>query len=225
MEKPNYHGHRQRLRQRFLQQGLDGFQDYEALELLLHFIARQQDMKPVAKALVQHFGSFKEALDASAEELQEVEGIGPAAITLIHFVKQAAARYLQQTSRARFSPDSPEALIQYCILSMGAARNERFRVICLDASFAIVTEQDLAEGTVDQATVYPRQVMELALQSRATTLVLVHNHPAGGVTPSEFDQTLTRAVMLAGRTLGITVYDHIVVSRDSYYSFRENKLL
>jgi DNA repair protein RadC len=224
-EKKHYHGHRDRVRKRFLQQGLEGFQDYEALELLLLFVARQKDMKPVAKDLVARFGSFKNVLDASHEELEDVPGVGPTAVTLIHFVKQAAARYLQQTSQSRFSLDSPEALIQYCILSMGAEPNEKFRVICLDGNLAIVGESDVAEGTVDQATVYPRKVMEIALQARATSLVFVHNHPDGNVTPSDFDRTLTRGLVLAAKTMHISVYDHIVVSRDTYFSFREDGLL
>lgn len=225
MEKPHYHGHRERVRKRFLQQGLGGFQDYEALELLLLFVARQKDMKPVAKALIEQFGSFKDVLDASPEELEGVDGVGPMAVMLIHLVKQAAARYLQQTSQARFSPDSPEALIQYCIVSMGAEPNEKFRVICLDGNFAIVDERDVAEGTVDQATVYPRKVMENALAAKATTLVFVHNHPDGNVEPSEFDRTLTRGLALAAKTMNISVYDHIIVSRDTYFSFRESGLL
>jgi DNA repair protein RadC len=225
MNKKHYHGHRQRIRERFLRQGLEGFQDYEALELLLLFVARQRDMKPVAKALVERFGSFKNVLDASAEELRTVEGVGPAAVTLVHFVKQAAARYLQQTSRARFAPDSAEALHEYCIVSMGAEPNERFRVICLDSHFGILEERDVAEGTVDQATVYPRKVVEIALEAKATTLVLVHNHPDGNVTPSDFDKTLTRGLALAAKTMGMSVYDHIIVSRDAHFSFRENGLL
>jgi DNA repair protein RadC len=225
MQEKHYYGHYQRIRQRFLQQGLQGFQDYEALELLLTFVERRHDMKPVAKALVAHFGSFKNVMDASTDELQAIEGIGPAAVTLIHFVKQAAARYLQQTSRSRFSPDSPDALIEYCIVSMGAAPNERFRLICLDSNFAILDERDVAEGTVNQASVYPRKVIETALGAKATTLVFVHNHPDGNVTPSEFDKTLTRSLVLAAKTMGISVYDHIIVSRDAHFSFRENGLL
>jgi len=225
MSKQHYHGHRERVRERFLQQGLEGFQDYEALEMLLLYVARQKEMKPVAKALIQRFGSFKGVLDAPQDELEEVNGVGPAAVALIHFVKQAAARYLRQTTRARFSLENPESLIQYCIVSMGAEPNEKFRVICLDGNFAIVDEADVAEGTVDQATVYPRKVMETALQAKATTLVLVHNHPDGDVTPSEFDKTLTRALVLAAKTVGISVYDHMIVSRDTHFSFRENGLL
>lgn len=223
--KQHYHGHRQRVRERFLKQGLDGFQDYEILELLLLYVARRQDMKPVAKALVEHFGSFKNVLDAPSDALQSVEGVGTGAVTLIRFVKQAAARYLQQTSQAHFSPDSPETLINYCIVSLGAEPNEKFRLICLDSNFAIVSEQDIAEGTVNQANVYPRKVIELALQAKASTLVFVHNHPDGNVIPSDFDKTMTRALVLATKTVGISVYDHIIVSRDTYFSFREGQLL
>lgn len=225
MDKPHYHGHRERLRKRFSQQGLEGFQDYEALELLLLHVARQQDMKPASKALIERFGSFKNVLDATSEELEAVDGIGPAAVALIHFVKQAAARYLQQTSRIRFSPENPESLIQHCIVSMGAEPNEVFRVICLDTNFTIVREANIAEGTVDQAAVYPRKVVEVALAAKATSLVFVHNHPDGNVTPSDLDKTLTRALVLATKTVGVSVYDHIIVSRDTHFSFRENRLL
>lgn len=225
MSKKHYHGHRRRVREKFQKQGLDKFQDYEVLELLLLYVARQKDMKPVSKALVKRFGSFKNVLDAPAEELQAVAGIGPAAVTLIHFVKQATVRYLQQTSHTRSSLDSLESLIQYCIAALGAEPNEKFRVICLDSNFAIITERNIAEGTVNKATVYPRKVMEEALHANASTLVFVHNHPDGNVVPSEFDKTLTRSLVLAAKTMDISVYDHIIVSRDTYFSFRESQLL
>jgi DNA repair protein RadC len=225
MPDEHYHRHRQRIRQRFLEQGLEGFQDYEALELILTFVARQQDMKPVAKELVRRFGCFKNVIDAPTDELLAVEGVGDAAVALLHLVKSAAARYLQQTSRERFSPEDPQALIQHCILSLGAQPNERFRVICLDSNFVICAEKDVAEGTINQATVYPRKVMEMALAERASTLVFVHNHPDGNVTPSDFDKTLTRGLVLAAKSMGIGVYDHIVVSRDDHFSFREQGLL
>ena len=222
----HYLGHRKRVREKFRQFGLDVFrEDYEVLELLLMFVKRQGDVKPLAKDLIARFGSFKEVLDAPEDELLAVEGLGPVGVTMIRFVKEAAARYLQQTSRARFSPESPEVLIQYCIVRMGAEPYEKFRVICLDSNFAIVREENVAEGTVDQATVYPRKVMEIALAAKATTMVFVHNHPDGNVEPSEFDKTLTRGLVLAAKTMGVSVYDHIIVSKDAHFSFRENGLL
>jgi len=225
MEQEHYRGHRQRLRQRFVEQGLDGFQDYEALELLLQFVARQQDMKPAAKALIAKFGSFKNALDASIAELESVPDVGSAGAVLLHAVKQSAARYLQQVSRERFTLEKPQALIDYCIVRMGADPNETFRVFCLDSNFVIVGEEEIAQGTVNQAAVFPRRVMEIALAARATTLVFAHNHPDGNVAPSDADKTLTRGLVLAAKTLGISVYDHLVVSRDTAFSFREHGLL
>jgi DNA repair protein RadC len=225
-DKAHYRGHYQRLRERFLRTGLPAFEDYEALELFLSFSGRSKDVKPLAKDLIKRFGSFKQVLDAPTEKLAAVDGMGPASIALVRFVKEASARYLQQTTRQeRFSPDSPQALIDYCIVSLGAQPNERFRVICLDSNFAVVAERDVAEGTVNQATVYPRKVIEAALQAKASTLVFVHNHPDGNVAPSEFDKTLTRGLVMAVKTVGIEVYDHIIVSRDTHFSFRTAGLL
>ena len=225
MEQEDNRGHRQRLRKRFVEQGLDGLQDYEALELLLQFVMRRKDMKPAAKALIAEFGSFKNALDASVVELESVPEIGAAGAVLLHAVKQSAARYLQQVSRERFTPENPQALIEYCIVRMGAEPNETFRVFCLDSSFAIIGEEEVTQGTVNQAAVFPRRVMEIALEARATTLVFAHNHPDGNTTPSDADKTLTRALVLAAKTLGISVYDHFIVSRDAAFSFREHGLL
>ena len=225
-KKPHYLHHRERVRDKFRQFGLDVFrEDYEVLELLLMFAIPVKDVKPIAKEVVSRFGSFKKVLDAPEEELLAVEGVGPVAATIIRFVKEAATRYLQQKTRTDFTLDTPESLIDYCIACMGAQSNEQFRVIYLDGKFAIVDEQLIAEGTVDQATVYPRKVMEHALKSKASNLVFAHNHPDGNVNPSEFDKTLTRGLVLAAKTMGISVYDHIIVSRDTYFSFRENGLL
>lgn len=225
MDHEQYQGHRQRLRQRFVDHGLDGFQDYEALELLLQFVARQKDMKPAAKALIARFGSFKNVLDASVADLEDVPGIGHAGAVLLHAVKQSASRYLQQTSRARNAFENTESLINYCIFRIGAEPNETFRVVCLDSNFAIIADKEIAQGTVNQAAVFPRRVMETALEARATTLVFVHNHPDGNVEPSDADKTLTRALVLAASTLGISVFDHLIVSRDAAFSFREHGLL
>lgn len=218
-------GHRERLRRRFREYSLDNFQDYEAMELLLLYVARQQDMKPVAKRLTEKFGSFSSVLDAPTDELLTVEGVGEGAITLIQFVKQAAARYLEQRSHINITPQDLSEMIDACRLKMGALPYEQFRLESLNASFAVVSEDVIAEGTIDQATVYPRKVVEVALKHGATTLIFVHNHPSGDVTPSEMDKIITRSLVLATRTVGVTVYDHIIVSQNGYFSFREQSLL
>jgi DNA repair protein RadC len=218
-------GHRERLRRRFREHNLDNFQDYEALELLLLYVARQQDMKPVAKQLTEKFGSFSAVLDAPTEELKNIEGVGEGAVTLIHFVKQAAARYLEQRSHHSVTQQDLSEVISACRLKMGALQNEQFKVISLNASFVIVGEDIVAEGTIDQATVYPRKVVELAIKHGATTFIFVHNHPSGDVNPSEMDKLITRSLVLAARTVGVSVYEHIIVSSNGYFSFREQSLL
>lgn len=218
-------GHRGRLRHRFLEHGLENFQDYEALELLLLYVARQKDMKPVAKQLIDKFGSFQAVLDAPTEELNSIDGIGEAAIILIQFVKQSAARYLKQASLAKIAPNDISELINYFRIKIGSNPDEQFRLVSLNSNFTVVGEDLLAEGTIDQATVYPRKVIEMAIKHGATTLIFVHNHPGGDVTPSELDKTITRSLILAARTVGLLVYDHIIVSPAGYFSFREQSLL
>ena len=149
--KPHYAGHRERLRQRFRKHSLGNFQNYKALELLPFYVARQQDMKPVARRLIERFGTFQAVL--------EVDGIGESAVTLIQFVKQTAGRYLEQRSHLNIEPQDLTDLINACRLKMGALAYEQVRLVCLSASFTIVGEDIIAEGTIDQAAVYPRKVV------------------------------------------------------------------
>jgi DNA repair protein RadC len=218
-------GHRQRLRERFLKHGLDNFQDYEVLELLLLFVARQRDMKPVAKRLIEKFGFFQAVLDAGDEELLAVEGLGESGLTLLKLTRGAAARYLSQTSQLNLAPQNLTELVNYCRLEMGALPNEQFRSFSLNAGFVLVGDDIIADGTIDQATVYPRKVIEIALKRGAVTLVFAHNHPGGDCSPSEMDKTITRALTLAARAVNIHVFEHLIITSQSSYSFRENGLL
>jgi DNA repair protein RadC len=218
-------GHRERLRQRFLKHGLVSFQDYEVLELLLLYVSRQKDMKPVAKKLIEKFGSFNSVLDVPYNELKVIDGIGDASTTLIHFIKQASTRYLDQKSRLSTTPQDLSDIIGAYRLKLGTLTYEQFELICLNSNFVIVSEDIIAEGTIDQATVYPRKVIELAIKHGATTLIFVHNHPSGDLTPSEMDKLITKNLILAARTVGVNVYDHLIVSSKGYSSFREQSLL
>jgi DNA repair protein RadC len=134
---------------------------------------------------------FQAILDAPEEELLTVDGLGESGVTLIKLVKAAAARYLEQTSEISITPQNITALISYCRLKLSALPHEQFHLFSLNANFSIVGEDVIAEGTIDQATVYPRKVIEMALKCGATTLIFVHNHPGGDVTPSELDKTIT----------------------------------
>lgn len=225
MEKPHYHGHRQRLRERFLKSGLESFADYEAVELLLTLAIPRKDVKVPAKLAIERFGSLRGVLDAPLEELREIPGIGEVAPVALRIMREAANRYLQQKSRETFSLANQEVLFDYCRSALGALPHEVFKVIYLDSAYRILGDETLEEGTTDRAAVYPRRVMDAALANRAAALVFAHNHPNDNVTPSEQDRTLTRALVLAAETLQIKVVDHLIVSKDAVFSFRREGLL
>ena len=224
-EKPHYHGHRARLRQRFLQGGAGALQDYELLELLLAFAIPQADVKPLAKQLIAQFGSFPRVLDATPEALAEVPGIREYSAVLIRLVKACAEYYLKEGVLDRQKISSLSALVDYCRTAMGGLADEQFRVLFLNSQNEIMAEEIVQEGTVNQTVVYPRKVLELALKHKATGLILVHNHPSGNLTPSPADLELTRSLVKASRALNLTVHDHLIISRHGYFSLAEKNLL
>ncbi len=225
--KPHYHGHRQRLRDRFLKSGLDGFADYEVVELLLTLAIPRLDVKQPAKALIARFGNLRGILDAPIEELQQLPGIGSVAPVALKIIRAAATLYLQQSSEGQDSLADPERLAAFWRLRIGALPNETFEVAYLDSGYRLLREgiERLEEGTIDRAAVYPRRVIEAALRRGAFGVVLAHNHPNGTVTPSEQDKLLTRAIVLAAEAVSLRVADHLIVSADEVFSFRKAGLL
>jgi DNA repair protein RadC len=224
-EKPHYLGHRARLRQRFLQGGAGALQDYELLELLLTFAIPYSDVKPLAKKLIAHFGSFTRVFDASPEAIMEVTGLKEYSAVLIRLVKACAEYYLKEGILGRQKLSSLDALVDYCRTSMGGLADEQFRVIFLNSQNEIIAEEIVQEGTVNQTVVYPRKVLELALKHKATGLILVHNHPSGNLKPSAADVDLTRSLVKASRALNLTVHDHLIISRHGYFSLAEKDML
>ena len=224
-EKPHYHGHRARLRQRFLQGGAGALQDYELMELLLTFAIPYSDVKPLAKSLIAHFGSFTRVFDATPEALAEVPGIREYSAVLIRLVKACAESYLKEGVLDRQKISSLSALVDYCRTSMGGLADEQFRVLFLNSQNEIIAEELVQEGTVNQTVVYPRKVLELALKHKATGLILVHNHPSGNLTPSAADLELTRSLVKASRALNLTVHDHLIIGRHGYFSLAEKNML
>jgi DNA repair protein RadC len=222
---PHYRGHRQRLRDRFLVNGLESFRDYEILELLLTFAIPFSDVKPLAKKLLDVFGSFAAVLDAPPEELAKVSGMGGYSATLVILVKGCAEYYLKEQAIKRRCIPSLPVLVDYCRTSLGGLKDEQFRVIFLNSQNEIIAEEIIQEGTVDQTVVYPRKVLEGALKHKATGLILVHNHPSGKLTPSTADKELTRAIMQAAQPLSIVVHDHLIIAKQGYYSMAEHHLI
>ncbi len=223
--KPHYHGHRGRLRQRFLTGGAGALQDYELLELLLTFAIPYSDVKPLAKRLIEHFGSFNQVFDAPASDLMEFTGLREYSAVLIKLVKACSEYALKAEALKRQQLKSLGTLVDYCRASMGGLADEQFRVIFLNSSNEVIAEEIVHEGTVNQTVVYPRKVLELALKHKATGLILVHNHPSGNLTPSAADQELTRALVKASRALNLTVLDHLIIGRHGYFSLAEQNML
>jgi DNA repair protein RadC len=227
VDRPHYLAHRQRLRERFLRHGLEGFADYEVIELLLTLAIPRAEVKPQAKALLACFGNVRGVLDASLEELQAVPGIGAVTATALRIIRGVASLYLQQTAEQYDSLTDPDTLAHFWRTKLGALPNEVFQVGYLDSGYRLLRDgvDTLEEGTIDRAAVYPRRVIEAALRRGAAALVFAHNHPNGDVRPTEQDKVLTRALVLAATTVHMQVLDHLIVSPDYVFSFRQEGLL
>lgn len=223
----HFHGHRKRLRDRFLKSGLEGFADYEIVELLLTLAIPRSDVKEPAKALIRRFGNLKAILDAPLEEIRQVKGIGEVTPVALRIIREAATLYLQQCAEGRDSFAEPESLSQFWRSKLGGLPCELFQVGYLDSGYRLLRNgvETLEEGTVDRAAVYPRKVIEAALRRGAAALIFAHNHPNGDVRPTEQDKVLTRALVLAAATVQIKILDHLIVSADKTFSFRSEGLL
>ena len=226
-QPPHFHGHRQRLRDRFTKSGLVGFADYEVVELLLTLAIPRADVKQPAKALLARFGNLRGILDAPLAELQAVSGIGTVTPVALRIIREVASLYLQQAAEAHDALTDPHVLVRFWRLRIGALANEVFQVGYLDSAYRLLRDgiETLEEGTIDRAAVYPRRVIEAALRRGAAALVFAHNHPNGDVQPTEQDKILTRALVLAATTVQIKVLDHLIVSPDHAFSFRQEGLL
>ena len=219
-EKPHYLGHRDRLRERFSSAGHTALPDYELLELLLFRLIPRADTKPVAKALLARFGTLAEVLGAPEHLLQEVKGIGPAAALDLKIIAAAAHRMLRSDLKARQVLSSWMQVIDYCRAAMAFEEREQFRILFLDKKNALIADEVQQTGTVDHTPVYPREVVKRALDLSATAIILVHNHPSGDPTPSRADIDMTREIVEAGKRLGITVHDHIIIGKKGHASMK-----
>lgn len=220
-------GHRQRLRQRFQKTGLDGFADYEVIELILTLAIPRTDVKQPAKQLIKRFGNLRGILDAPIEELRGVDGVGEVTPVALKIIRAAATLYLQQAAESVDSLADSQRLAEFWRMRIGSLANEVFQVAYLDSGYRLLRDgvEELEQGTVDRAAVYPRRVIESALRRGAAAIVLAHNHPNGNVNPSEHDKLLTRAIVLAAETVHLKVLDHLIVSIDEVFGFRRAGLL
>lgn len=223
--KPHFHGHRERLRDRLRETGGTALPDYELLELVLFRALPRRDTKPLAKALIERFGSFAEVVSAPASRLAEISGVGEAVITELRLIRASAERMAKGSLKDRTVLSSWSAVLDYCRMTMAFADKEQFRILFLDKRNNLIAEELQQTGTVDHTPVYPREVVKRALELSATALILVHNHPSGDPTPSQADIQMTRTIADVAQPLGITIHDHIIIGKDGHASFRGLGLL
>ena len=225
-EAKNYvAGHRERLRARYWLSGEAGLQDYELLELLLTYAIPRRDTKLLAKKLLERFGTLARVLEAEPQALEEIDGIGPQATTLISLIRSLAIRFLTAAPGAKTVLRSTGDAAAYFQAKLKGLSEEEVHVAFVNAKNAVMITECLQRGTVDQSVVYVRKVIERALAHKASGFILVHNHPSGDPSPSDHDQEITRALKAAAATISVRFLDHLIIGDSAPYSFKANRLL
>ena len=218
-------GHRERVRRRFLDEGLDGFKDYEALEMLLFYAVPRQDTKVIAKRLIDQFGSLQAVFHTPPERLMQEAGLTEATAALIAMLPQLARKIeeqqAQENARIRSTLDAGRDVIAM----FRGRQDESVRILCLNASGKVVRRARIAEGDVNAVHFPIRKLVEEALACKAVSVILAHNHPGGTMAPSQEDLDATKAAKAALETVGIRLLDHLIVAGDNYCSLREEGYL
>lgn len=220
-DEKHYHGHRARLRERFQKAGTEGLADYEILELLLMQALPRRDVKPLAKQLIDHFGTLNKTLEASLKDIAAQPGMGETSATAIKLAHGIALTYRRGKTDKKHIEDRLD-LLDYLYAKVSGLTHEEFHVVYLDSKNHIVGDDCLFKGTLNSSAVYPREVVKAALATGAASIVLVHNHPSGDPSPSPDDLALTADICGAAEPLDIQVYDHIIVGDGAHYSFRDH---
>lgn len=221
---PQHCGHRSRLRQRLELEPL-AVADYELLELLLGYGLPRKDTKPLAKELLHRFASLRGALDARPEELLAVPGFGPGLMHLWRVLRETLARYTESPVRQREIAADPESIARMAQARLAGRTDEEVWIALLTQANALISWERLRQGSVDHVPLMPRDVLALALQRKASGIILVHNHPGGSATPSQPDITLTEIVRQQALPLGLRLLDHIIVTEGECYSILQNRFL
>ncbi len=217
--------HRKRLRERFMAGGSAAMPDYELLELVLFRSIPRQDVKPLARALMDTFGDFNRVLTAPEERLRQIKGVGDTVITDLKLLEACAHRMARARVMQRHVISGWDALLDYCHTTMAHRETEQFRVFFLDRKNVLIADEEQAKGTVDHVPVYPREVVKRALELNASALILVHNHPSGDPTPSQSDIDMTNRIQDACTALGLTLHDHLIIGKSNELSFRSEGYL
>lgn len=226
MEKKDYFGHRERLRNRYIESGYKSLNDYEVIELLLTFVRPRVDTKPIAKKLLNKYGTLENIFKADKKELLNFSGLGEKSSFFLKFIGDISAYSFQEKVRKnKVSLKNKREVINYLRNTIGFSKNEKFKVLFLNVLNEIIEIENLFEGTIDKSTIYPRKILERALYYNARNIIFVHNHPSGKVSPSEKDIEFTRDMKDFFKIVDINVIDHIIITENSYFSFLEKGII
>ncbi len=217
---PHYHGHRDRVKQRLLESDGEALADYELLEAILFRALPRRDTKPIAKELLQRFGSFAEVINASEGELRKIKWIKDAAIGEFALIRASTKRLLKSGIVKRPVLTSWAKVLDHCRAAMAFEPREQFRILFLDKRNRLILDEVQQTGTIDHTPVYVREICRRALELNATALILAHNHPSGDPTPSRGDIEMTKEIVKVANGLGIKVHDHIILAKEGHASFK-----
>jgi DNA repair protein RadC len=218
-------GHRARLRKRLLEGGIDALADHEVIEYLLMTAIPRKDVKPLARSLIQRFGSLAGALNAEPESLARHPGMGDTSAAALRIVAVAARRLAREVVHQQPVLSSWQALIDYLTIDMAHLTHERVRILYLNTRNMLILDDLLGDGTLDEAAIHPRQVIHKAMDLGAAAIIIVHNHPSGSAEPSRADIQITHRLAEAGRLLGVTVHDHVIIGREGHVSLKARGLI
>jgi len=218
-------GHRRRLREKFLKGGLSGFLDHEIIEILLTLGTPRRDCKKQAREALKRFRSLRGILEAPADELQEIKGIGPHNIFGLKLIQEVSRCYLKEKMMSKPYCHSSKEVFDYLFHALRDLKKEKFKVLFLDTKNQILMEKTIFEGTVDSSAVYPREIMKEALKCDASSLIFVHNHPSGDPEPSLSDKEITKELVFAANVMHLKVLDHIIIGNNRYFSFADQGLI
>jgi DNA repair protein RadC len=218
-------GHRSRLRKRLLNNGAEALHDYEIIEYLLALAIPRRDTKPLAKQLLAHYGGFSALITADPQNIIRQPGMGETSTAALKIIQAAALRLLREPVRKQPILASWQSLLDYLRADMAHLTIERVRVLYLNGKNQLIRDDIASEGSLDQTAIYTREIIRRAIDLGAAAIILVHNHPSGDSAPSRQDINMTREIAEAGKRLGISVHDHIIVGKDGFSSMRSAGLL
>ncbi len=223
----DYLGHRQRMRTRFLMSEGRDMADYELLELLLMQAIPRRDVKPLAKQLINKFGSFADVINAPIEDLLSVPGVKEGTVTILKVVNAAAIRTSWQILENSDAPviSNIDTMLDFCRSSMCYSEVEEVRLIYLDTRLHVIGTEIMQRGTINGVALHPREVIKAAMAKNAAAIIIVHNHPSGDVSPSKADIAMTKAINEACNSVSIRLCDHLIISRRGYFSFSANRVI